>query len=75
MEYKDSFNINITMYLNHNKNASIKKILDILDISDVTNEHRKKIRQIVLDEINEFHIACCRVLTFIQEAQDGKDGK
>lgn len=72
MDYEDNFNMNITVYLNHNKNASIKKILDILDMSDISEEHRKKIRQVILDEINEFHIACCRVLASMQEEKHGK---
>jgi len=75
MDYKEDFNINITAYLNQNKNTSIKKILDVLDMSDISDEHRKKIRQIILDEINEFHIACCRVLTYLQEEKNGKNSK
>lgn len=66
-QYQETIVINITDYLEKNKNTSIKKILDILDMTNIDDKGKKKLRQVILDEFNNNHIIFCKVLSFIQE--------
>ena len=67
MNFIEDIQINITSYLQSRRDNAIRSILDILDMSDIDIEHKKKLRKVVLDELNEQYTAACRVLTYIQE--------
>jgi len=69
MSFVEEMPINITKYLQNQRNDSIKKILDLLDMSDIVESDKKKLRQSILDEINNFYDVCCIALTYIQEKQ------
>jgi len=69
-DFIDKINISITEYLQQERDSGIKKILDLLDLSDVEPRHKEKIRKSVLDVINGYYMASCRVLTYIQEKTD-----
>ena len=71
MKFIEDMTIKITDYLQNRKNSSIRNILNALDLSDIDDVSKKKIRSIVLDELNQFYIDSCIVLTFIQEKQNG----
>ena len=71
-QYQETIVINLTDYLTKNKNNSIKKILDILDMTNIDDKGKKKLRQVILDELNENHIVFCKVLAFIQEQKVDK---
>jgi hypothetical protein len=73
-EFKEEIPINITEYLQRKMNDSIKNILSLLDSSDISIKHKKIVRKEVLNSLNDFYIASCRVLTYIQE-QEGKVGQ
>jgi len=66
-KYKEDMVVNITEHLNSERDGAIKKVLDILDMSDISPEHKVKVRRTILEAINNFHLASCRVLTYIQE--------
>ena len=66
-EFKEEIEINLTEYLQNERDGAIKKILDMLDISSISDFHKRKMRQAILDEINGFYQASCRALTYIQE--------
>lgn len=49
------------------RNKSIRNILNIVEVSDLPDMSKKKIREIVLDEINGYYNYTIKVLTYIQE--------
>jgi len=67
MSFEDNIVVNLTSYLQNNRDKSIKKILDMLDMSDISPDHKQKIRKTILDEINDFYLVSCRTLTYFQE--------
>lgn len=71
MNFIESIDVDITQYLQTKRDDAIKNILNILDISNIQPVHRKKVRKIVLEEINEFYDAAIRVLTYTQEKING----
>jgi len=71
MKFMEEMTIKITDYLQNRKNSSIRNILNALDLSTIDDESKKKIRSIVLDELNQFYIDSCIVLTFVQEKKNG----
>ena len=73
MAFEDNIVINLTSYLQNNRDRSIKKILDMLDMSDISPEHKQKIRKVILDEINDFYLSACRALTYFQEKNGDSD--
>lgn len=66
-EYKEKYTVNITEHLNKQKNYLIKQILDLLDMSDINENQKKKIRQVVLDGMNDYHNLVYKIFSFIQE--------
>lgn len=66
-EFQEDINVSITEYLQNERDGAIKKILDLLDISSISDFHKKKVRQVILDELNGFYHASCKVLTYVQE--------
>lgn len=66
-EFKKDMQISITEYLQSKCNSSIKNIMSVIDMTEMSAFSRKKIRQKVLDELNEFLSASYKVLIFIQE--------
>lgn len=67
MNFIENMEISITEHLQTHRNKSIKKILDMLDMSDINREDKRKVRSVILEEINDFYYETCRVLTWIQE--------
>lgn len=55
------------------RNKSIRNILNIVEVSELSDSAKKKIREIVLDEINGYYNYTIKVLTYIQE--DGAKNK
>lgn len=70
-QYKENMDISITEYLQNNRDSAIKKILNMLDMSEIRSDQKKRIRKVVLEEVNSFYLASCRVLSFVQEKEDG----
>lgn len=71
MKFKEDMNISITEYLRTSRDHTIKKILDLLDMSDISQGPKKRVRKAVLEEVNSFYATTCRVLTCIQEKENG----
>lgn len=71
MNFIENIDVDITKYLQTKRDDAIKNILNILDISDIQSSHRKKVRKVVLEEINEFYDTSIRVLTYTQEKMNG----
>lgn len=67
MKFIEEMPVNITDYLVFKRDAAIKHIMSLLDMSDISGEHRVKVRKAVLEELNEFYNASLKVLVFIQE--------
>lgn len=72
MKYEEDLTIPITEYLQEKRNAGIRNILNILDMSHIDAKDKKKVRSAVLDEMNQYYIDVCKVLTCIQE-KNAKD--
>lgn len=71
MNFIENIDVDITKYLQTKRDDAIKNILNILDVSDIQSAHRKKVRKVVLEEINEFYDTSIRVLTYTQEKMNG----
>ena len=67
MKYVDNMGISITDFLQGKRDQSIKQILNLLDMSDISRDDKKEVRKAVLSSLNEFYDASCNVLTYIQE--------
>jgi len=67
INYIENIPVSLTKHLQDKKKNVIKRILDLLDSSDINLDDKKRIRKVVLDEVNEFYLDVCRVLTVIQE--------
>lgn len=61
--------INITEYLQKTRDTSIKKALDLLDMSDIDDNDKKRVRQSILDGFNDLYNACCITLTYVQDGE------
>jgi len=72
MDYETNMKVDITEYLQDNKNQAIKKVLTILDMSEIRREDKQQVRKAVLDAFNEVYLSTCKVLTFIQEDENAK---
>jgi len=71
--FKENMEISITEYLQANRDNTIKKILDLLDMSSIPHDQKKKVRKVILEEVNALYLASCKVLTWVQE--DGNKDK
>ena len=71
MDFIENIDVDITKYLQTKRDDAIKNILNILDVSDIQPAHRKKVRKVVLEEVNEFYDTSIRVLTYTQEKMNG----
>lgn len=57
----------ITSTLSGTRNRSIRNIMNIVEASDLNIGAKKKIREVVLDEINGFYNQTIQILTYVQE--------
>ena len=73
--YTDKYEVNLTSYLEQQKNGTIKNILTVLDVSALHPDVKEKLRSAILSNINGFHRDYLRVLCYIQEQKNGDDCK
>lgn len=57
----------ITETLAISRNRAISGIMNIVEVSDLSDKERRKIREIVLDELNSYHNQVIKILTYVQE--------
>lgn len=59
--------VSITDTLAINRNKAISGILNVVEASDLSDLAKRKIREIVLDEINSLYNLSIKILTYVQE--------
>jgi hypothetical protein len=57
----------ITSTLASNRNKSISNIMNIIEALDLPVNAKKKVRSVVLDELNGFYTQAIKILTYVQE--------
>lgn len=60
----------ITDSINSQRNRVIGNILNLVDVLEISVQQKKKIREVVLDEVNGYHNYIIKVLTYIQEHEN-----
>jgi len=71
MNFKEEMPVSITKHLQNERDGALKRVLDLLDIIPMSPQEKRKLRKVILDEINNLYSVTCRVLTYVQE-QDAK---
>lgn len=67
MKYKDEIETSISTTLKERRDGAIKNILNIIDISNMSDYHKKQIRKVVMEELNGYYLLVGRILNYIQE--------
>ena len=69
-KYIDNMVLSVTDDLISRRNRAIRSIMNIVEVSELNDISKKKIREVVLDEINAYHLNTIKILTLVQENKD-----